>query len=432
MTPATSIRHRIIGVSMLMAFILYLDRICMGEIVKSVTFHQDLRLTKEEIGRILGAFYFSYAIFQVPAGWLSDRFGARAALTSFIVLWSIFTAATGWMQTFTGLLVMRLLCGMAEAGAYPTCQAVIRLWMPVTARARASALVSLGGRIGGTLAPALTAWMILALGSWRQSLFLDGALGLVIAGIYWYTVRSRPQEHPGVNAAELALIGNPPGEAPFSAPELKQALWIFARNRSLWCNSLNGLLVNVGWTFLVTWLPTYLVEEKGVGQLEGGQLVTYALAAGMLGQLVGGAACDWSTRRWGLRWGRIAPNLAGCALAAVAYLICPFIESVWALIACCAMVSFAVDAANPATWAFIGDVGGRATAALGGWVNMWGNLGSSASALLIPWLLSYGGSGESGKRIVFFTLAGSFILAGLAALGTDASRRLVPDRVSES
>src|SRR6188474_2074414 len=116
----TNIRRHIIAVSMLMAFILYLDRICMGEIVKSVSFNQDLGLSKEQTGRILGAFFFAYALFQVPAGWASDRFGARAMLTLYIILWSGFTVLTGAATGFAGLLIARLLCGVAEAGAYPT------------------------------------------------------------------------------------------------------------------------------------------------------------------------------------------------------------------------------------------------------------------------------------------------------------------------
>src|SRR6186997_563111 len=98
----TTIRYRIIGVTMLMAFILYLDRICMAEIVKSASFNRDLHLSKEEIGRILSAFFFTYALFQVPSGWLSDRFGARPTLTIYIVLWSLCTLLTGFMTGFVG------------------------------------------------------------------------------------------------------------------------------------------------------------------------------------------------------------------------------------------------------------------------------------------------------------------------------------------
>ena len=98
--PPTTIRYRIIGVTMLMAFILYLDRICMAEIVKSVSFNSDLKLTKEQIGSILSAFFFTYALCQVPAGWASDRFGARTTLTLYIVLWSLCTMLTGFMSSF--------------------------------------------------------------------------------------------------------------------------------------------------------------------------------------------------------------------------------------------------------------------------------------------------------------------------------------------
>ena len=421
----TNVRRRIIGVTMVVAFILYLDRICMGEIVKSLSFHKDLGLTKEQTGRILGSFFFAYALFQVPAGWASDRFGARPMLTIYIVLWSLFTVMTGLATGFAGLLAARLLCGMAEAGAYPTAMAMIRKWIPLTGRARASGMVALGGRMGGTLAPFLTIWMIVKMGGWRTSLWIDGGAGLLIAILFWKIARSNPQGHPGVNAAELALIGRPEIEKPLSGRELGSALKSFAKSTSLWCNSANQLLVNIGWGFLVTWLPTYLVEERHVGEIEGGRMVTCVLAFGMLGQIAGGYYCDWATRRFGLRWGRVLPMSSAMIVCAAAYLCCPFVGSTWLLVACCAAVSFCTDLGNPAMWAFMGDVGGRATAAAGGWGNMWGNFGASAGALLVPWLLKVGGG--DGKTLVFFTLAGAFVLAGLVVLPMDATKKLIPD-----
>lgn len=426
----TNIRLRIVGVTMMMAFILYLDRICMGEIVKSASFNQELGLSKEQIGKILGAFFFAYACFQVPAGWASDRFGARPMLTLYIVLWSLFTMMTGFMNGFAGLLAARLLCGVAEAGAYPTSMALVRKWIPLEGRARASGMIAFGGRIGGTLAPFLTIWMILHMQSWRASLWIDGIAGLLIAVLFWRVVRSNPQEHPQLNAAELALIGRPQGERPLSGRELVSALGSFAKSISLWCNSINQMLVNIGWGFLVTWLPTYLVEERHVGELEGGRMVTYVLAFGMAGQIAGGYYCDWATRRFGLRWGRLLPMCSSNFICAAAYLCCPFVESTWLLIGCCAVVSFCTDLANPALWAFMGDVGGRATAAAGGWGNMWGNFGASAGALLVPALLKMGGG--DGKLLVFATLAGAFVLAGLVILPMDARKKLIPDQPANS
>ncbi len=421
----TNVRSRIIGITMLVAFIMYLDRICMAEIVKSASFSKDIPLGEKETGRILSAFFFAYALLQVPAGWASDRFGARSTLTIYIVLWSLFTIMTGLATGFAMLLAARLLCGMAEAGAYPTAMAMVRKWIPLAGRARASGMVALGGRIGGTLAPFLTIWMIVHMGGWRTSLWIDGTAGLLIAFLFWKIVRSNPQSHPGVNAAELALIGTPMTEKPLSGAELAQALGSFVKSTSLWCNAAYQVCVNIGWGFLVTWLPTYLVKELHVGELEGGRMVTCVLAFGMLGQLAGGFYCDWATRRFGLRIGRVLPVVSAMLIGVTAYICAPFAGSVWLFIACCAAVSFCTDLANPAMWAFMGDVGGRATAAAGGWGNMWGNLGASAGALLFPWLRAQG-SGD-GKFFVFFTLAGAMLLAGLVVLPMNSTKKLLPD-----
>ena len=418
----TNVRHRIIAVSMLMAFILYLDRICLAEIMKSASFKSEVPLSKEEIGKILGAFFFSYALFQVPTGWASDRFGARKMLTAYIVLWSVFTGMTGLMSSFAGLLVARLLCGAAQAGAYPTSGAVIRRWIPLTARARSSSFVSLGGRLGGTLAPFLTAWMVIELGHWRRPLWIDAAVGLVIAAIYWQVVRDRPEEHPDCNEAERALIGQPPVEAPIPTREFLGMLGAFCRSRSLWLNAAGQLLVNIGWAFLVTWLPTYLKEQQGVEDVAGGRMVTIVLACGIPGQLVGGWLADLSVRRFGLRWGRVLPMSASGFLAGSAYLACLQMDTAWGVIACCCVVSFAVDMGNPAIWAFMQDVGGRATAAAFGWGNMWGNFGASAISMLVPWLLAVGTSSEAGQRNVFLVCAGSLFIYSIIVLGLDATK----------
>jgi len=422
----THVRHQVIGMTMVMAFILYLDRICMGEIVKSVSFNSDLKLTEMEIGRVLSAFFFAYALFQLPAGWASDRFGARPMLTIYILLWSFFTILTGCVTSAVGLIFARILCGAAEAGAYPTSMALIRKWYPVTSRGVASAMVSLGGRVGGTLAPILTIWLIVRLGNWRATLWINGVLGFVVAYFFWRFVRSSPQQHPAVNEAEFDHIGSNQEEPGLTLPEVGGAIWSFTKSISIWCLSISQLLQNVGWGFLVTWLPTYLVKAQGVGEIEGGTMLTIILGCGILGQLAGGYYCDWTTRWLGVRLGRLIPMVTSMAVCALAYAVCPFVQSTWLLVLCCAIVSFSTDVGNPALWAFAGDAGGRATALLGGWMNMWGNFGASAGALLIPWLMSMG-DGE-GKTRIFLSLSGAFVLAGVLCLPMNATKLLVTNR----
>ncbi|WP_437201620.1 MFS transporter [Planctomicrobium sp. SH664] len=420
----TRVRYRVIAVSMLMAFILYLDRICLSEIVKSDSFRGEIHLTKDQIGTILGSFFLTYALCQVPAGWASDRFGARTMLTLYIVFWSVFTGLTGLMSSFGGLLLMRLLCGAAEAGAYPACGAVIRRWVPVQGRGLASACVIVGGRTGGTLAPWLTTLLVVQFGHWRPALWIDGLVGLVIAALYWMTVRNRPQEHPAVNEAERAFIGEPPAEKPVTAPELGGMLAGFLRSRTLWLASLYLLLVNLGWAFLITWLPSFLKDHHHVDDVLGSKMVSVVLGCGMIGQLAGGLGADLSLRFLGRRWGRVLPLALSGLIAGLGYLGCLSTTTAWEAVICLCIVSFSVDLGNPGLWAILQDVGGRSTGSALGWTNMWGNLGAFATAKLVPKLQLMTDNPEAGQRMIFYCCAGVLFLSGLLSLGLDATRPL--------
>ena len=382
------------------------------------------RISKNQIGSILGAFFFSYALFQVPAGWFSDRLGARRMLTLYILVWSILTWMTGWVGSLYGLMFARFFFGFAQSGAYPTSSAIVRRWFPVSSRGRASGLIAFGGRLGGALAPFLTTLLILQLGSWRTVLSVYGLLGIAIAGAYYWIVRDRPSEHPACSRSEQEMIGQIPDDTKPELRDIAKMIGLYCGSRSLWLNSLGQFCVNIGWAFLVTWLPTYLKETHKVSEQQGAFMVTLVLATGMLGQLLGGRATDWSVKRFGLRKGRVFPIALANCIAGCSYLGCLMIDSVWGVVICCAIVSLMTDFANPSIWAFMQDVGGRNTGAIFGWANMWGNFGASVSSKVVPLLLAYGSSSGSGQSLVFITCACAFFIAGCAALGMDATKPL--------
>lgn len=157
-------------------------------------------------------------------------------------------------------------------------------------------------------------------------------------------------------------------------------------------------------------------------------MVSAVLAVGMAGQLIGGWATDRSVQAFGLRRGRILPICTAHTLAGCAYLCCLGLDSVWPIVVCCAIVSLMTDVANPSIWGFMQDIGGRNTGAVFGWANMWGNFGASVSAMMVPRLLEYGAEDGSGQKLVFMACAGAFFVAGLAAMGMDASRPLTTPR----
>lgn len=427
---ATTVRYRIVAISIAMAFMLYLDRVCLGEIIKTESFLSDFSgSTKEEIGEVLGAFFFTYALFQVPAGWASDRFGGRITLSFFIVAWSMLTLFTGWVSSLAGLLVMRLAFGVAQAGAYPTASGVIRQWFDFRGRAMASSFVSLGGRLGGTLAPLISTALIVSLGiSWRTVLTVYGLVGLVVAVGYFFVIRDRPSDHPRVNAAEREFIGIPPDSKRTDIKDVAPLIWSCCKSPSLWLNSFAQFCINVGWAFLITWLPTYLVEEKNVDPLTGAKMVTGVLAIAIVGQLIGGVLCDRSVRRFGLRWGRILPLCCTNLVAGTAYFTCLGLDSVWPIVICCGIVSLMTDVGNPCIWAFMQDVGGRNTSAVFGWANMWGNFGAASSAIVLPRLQTLGEQTGQGDTLVFLVLGGAYFAAALAVLGMNATKPIQPPK----
>jgi hypothetical protein len=155
----TYVRHFVVLATMAMAMLLYLDRFCVAFAAEYI--REDLNLTQSQMAQFLGAFFWSYALAQVPSGWLSDRYGARIMLVVYILTWSLFTALIGAATSFVLLLSVRLISGLGQAGAYPTSASVVSKWVPFSNRGMASSLIAFGGRVGGFIAPLLTAFLIL-------------------------------------------------------------------------------------------------------------------------------------------------------------------------------------------------------------------------------------------------------------------------------
>lgn len=278
--------------------------------------------------------------------------------------------------------------------------------------------------MGGTVAPFLTTFLVVHLGGWRPTLYVYTGFGLLVAVAYWMIVRDSVSDHPRCSPSERELIGAPVNE---NKPQLAEVLPMLAgcvRSRSLWMNSIVQFFINIGWVYLVTWLPTYLKEVKKVSDETGGMMVSLALGTGMLGQLIGGWTADLSVRHFGLKRGRAIPVSVACTVAGIAYLCCPSISNPWGIVACCAVVSLMTDIGNPSSWAFMQDIGGKTTSAIYGWGNMWGNFGAGATAMLVPRLLNLGDSlgMQNSQSLVFVVFGCAFFIAAIAALGMDATK----------
>jgi sugar phosphate permease len=398
-----------------MAMLLYLHRVCLSTAAPAI--RATFGLGVVEMGWVFNAFFLAYALAQVPAGWLGDRLGVRGALTGAALTWSLCTALTGWAGGPAGLFLARFAVGLGQAGAYPMAARVNSRWIPFQRRALASGLINLGGRAGGALTPWLTATLILAWGDWRPVFWLYGLSGLLWALFFGFWFRERPSQHPGCNPAEVDLVekSQPPEAAdPYRRPQ--GIPWrAILRSRSLWLQCLMQFVSNVGWAFLITWLPTVLIEEYHMDLAGSGLLSSLPLLGGAVGCLLGGLATDHLTRRLGLRWGRSLIGVVAKLLAAAAVLASLSAAHPVGFATAMVVASFANDLSQGAMWAYFQDTAGAYVATTVGWANMFGNLGAALSPILLGYLATRWG--WTGALAV---CSGMFFLAGLCWLGIDA------------
>ena len=113
----THARYVVIGLTLSLVAVAYLDRVCISTAAPII--RAELGLDQAQMGMVFSAFTVTYGLFEMPSGWLADRFGAKRALTRIVIFWSAMTAATGLVTGFGSLIVVRLLFGMGEAGAFP-------------------------------------------------------------------------------------------------------------------------------------------------------------------------------------------------------------------------------------------------------------------------------------------------------------------------
>lgn len=351
----------------LLSVVTYLDRVCINSAGPEM--QRALGLSNAQWGMVLASFLAAYGLFEVPGGWLGDRFGPRAVLTRIVVWWSAFTALTGATTTYWQLLVARALFGAGEAGAYPNASCVVSRWFPPQQRAKAQGIVFLASRLGGALSPLLVLPLIANWG-WRSVFYVFSLLGVFWAAWWWRFFRNYPEEHPGTNAAELAVIGPPPEPgARIPAGRLLRSgnLWAILAVYHFFCYASNWYLF---------WTASYLSSQKG---WESSQLAAYTALPFLLAALanwVSGSLSDRLVGRVGLTWGRRIVGMAGVGSAGALILLSLAVENRVAASVVLALGFAASDMMLPVAWAVCVDVGKEAAGTVSGAMNTAGQAGA--------------------------------------------------------
>src|SRR5262245_23407961 len=251
----TRARYWVIVFTITLAVITYVDRVCISKAAPLI--QHDLGLTKEQMGYAFAAFGWAYALFEIPGGWLGDRIGPRKVLMRVVIMWSAFTAATGWAWNMMSLVVFRFFFGMGEAGCFPNLTKAFTIWLPKDERVRAQGIMWLSARWGGAFTPLLVAW-VLTFVSWRWAFVLFGLIGVVWAVFFYRWFRDNPREHRSVNEGELALLA---GSEKNVVAHGKVPWGTFVASPTVWLLWAQYFAMSYGWYFYITWMPTYLKES---------------------------------------------------------------------------------------------------------------------------------------------------------------------------
>jgi MFS family permease len=402
--PAARPTHRRYGViafAVTLAVITYIDRVCISQAAPAM--RADLGLSEQQMGWAFSAFFWAYALFEIPSGWLGDRIGARRVLLRVVTWWSLFTAATGWVRGATSLILTRALFGAGEAGCFPNLTRAFTTWLPHAERVRAQGWMWLAARWGGAFTP-LVVVVILQYLSWRLAFSLFGVLGIVWAVAFFAWYRDDPRKSQHIDAEELALLPSREevtlgeGRVPWSRLLASRTI------RLLW---LQFFCLNFGAVFYITWLPTYLQEARGFDLAHHPWIRTMpwlashppfvmALFAGIplffggLGSLFCGYVADPLARRLGSVKTARRLLAGGGFLGAALLLACSLlIRDPLLAILSMGLASFCNDLAMPPSWSACMDIGGKIAGTLSGSMNMMGNFGGAVAALVVGHILAW-------------------------------------------
>src|SRR5258708_6759074 len=191
-------RFGVLGFACSLSLITYLDRICIMRVSRNM--RDDLLITGVQMGMVFSAFAVGYALFEVPGGWMGDRWGSRRVLMRIVIWWSIFTALTGLIFPVEGvpwvalglMLLVRFSFGAGEAGAYPNLTGVGRFWFPRGEGARARGAFWFCAGMGGGSAPFVIGRLTILLGGWGPAFWVRGLMGVPGAVLFSRYYRDPP------------------------------------------------------------------------------------------------------------------------------------------------------------------------------------------------------------------------------------------------
>ncbi|WP_327400553.1 MFS transporter [Streptomyces sp. NBC_01288] len=401
--PRTSIRIRWVLVALLVigGVVNYLDRATLS--VANTTIAGEFGLNATEMGVLLAAFSWPYAIANLPAGYLVDRFGPKRMYAWAAGLWSLMTMVTAAAHSFGVLYAARVALGVAESPFFTASLKVNERWFNKDERALPISIVNTGSQIANAIAPPILTGLLLTVG-WRGMFVAVGALGILVM-LVWLRVYRDPtlREQAIIRGEELAEAR--------ANEQAKPASWgALFRQRNTYFMILGafGIFYTV-WVYL-TWLPSYLQTSRGLSLSETGWLSSLPYLCGIVGVLFGG----WLSGRL-IRRGHSAvvsrkvPIVGGAVLAAAAVLPVAYVHSTPVALTLLSLGYFAAQVPMGCLWTLASDIAeSHQVASLGAIQNFGGFLGAAMAPIVTGAILDATGNNYT----YVFLVGGALLLLG--------------------
>jgi sugar phosphate permease len=411
----TRVRYIVLLLTVAAYLITYLDRTLLSAAAPSI--QKEFGFSLETLGWVLASYQFAYAFFQIPGGWLGDRFGPRIALAAVVIWWSVFTAFITLTWSVVSLAVILFLFGIGEAGAFPIATRSLSSWILPSERGLAQGSTHAGSRFGGAVTPVVATFLIAQFG-WRFPFLVFAIPGVIWAAVWFWYYRDTPSEHKGVNAGELALIENALGSGRRSSRRVPWRMILGSPRTWILCAMYfcYGVIVII----FITWFPKYLSAARGLNLRQMGVYASLPLAAAVVGDICGGWFSDLILKHTGkITFARRTVAATGFFAAGIIIPFAVLVSNPVISILLFSLSLFAIELTVGNSWAVTLDIGGRYAGSVSAIMSMFGNIGGGIYAVLMGYIVT-----AFGWQVAFFGLASFAVLGGILFSFIDISRPL--------
>lgn len=386
----TWVRIRVLTWLTLAAALAYLIRNAVG--VAESTIREDLGISKVESGWFMGAFFWTYAIFQVPGGWMAHRWGSKIALSAFALGWAVAGILLGTAPILGLLILGQLVMGIAQAGIFPASCNSISHWIPLRRQSFSCGVLASGMQIGAIASSVLAGALLTQIG-WRWVFIAFSIPSILWAMVFYLRFWNDPKKDPSVNPAELNLIEaeRENAIADTDSESHEPTPWgAVITNPSMWALCGQQIFRASGYMFFASWFPTFLQETRNVSVADSGYLQALVFGATLGGSLLGGLLVDWIWKKTGsLRLSRGGVGASFMFLCGALILCAFFVHDITLAISLLTVGAFSAAIAGPCAFSSTIDIGGKHIPQVFGVMNMSGNFAAAATPVIVGHLFNW-------------------------------------------